>query len=253
MIQLPQVNHDSIDLSSLSTPPPPKARNTLGHQNSLPGSLAIAPGSGKNAATAHAPTRDRRAELLEAAKAIVRESGFKEASVKAITARTGVSAGLLYSYASSADDLLCEVFRSCAGTEIAAIGDAVSSVTDSAALKLTTLVNTFSERALLGRSLARALLVEPVSRAIEIERQSYRRGYADMLTEIVVFGIQTGEFAPQQANVTASALTGAIGEAMAGPLSPFSGEPDPHSDEQVVASIREFCLRAVGARATAGS
>lgn len=199
-----------------------------------------------------AASRNRRAELVGAATDIVRESGFAGATVKAITARAGVSAGLLYSYANNAEELLCEVFRDSAGAEFAVIEAAVADVTHeggSAALRLTTLINTFAARAIRGRSFARALLVEPVSRLIEIERHIYRRNYADLMAEIVVFGVRSGEFAPQDPGVTAAGLIGAISEAMAGPLSPFNDAPDPDHDERVVTSMRELCLRAVGARA----
>lgn len=227
----------------------------MGPQTPKPGAVLSVRG-GPGGTAAH---RDRRGDLLRAATEIVREIGFVGASVKAITSRAGVSTGLLYSYANNSDELLCEVFRDYAGVELAAVDTAVKKVTmagGSAVLRLITLVDTFAERALRGRSLARALLVEPVSRAIEIERHTYRRSYADMMTDIVAFGVCTAEFAPQDPSVTAAGLIGAISEAMAGPLSPLSATPDTPDteyDERVVTLIRELCLRAVGAQAGNGN
>ncbi|MGO2110966.1 MAG: TetR/AcrR family transcriptional regulator [Pseudoclavibacter sp.] len=188
----------------------------------------------------------RRDDLIEAATAIVRESGFGAASVKAITSRAGMSAGLLYSYADGLDEVLAEVFRRSAGTELAAVDRAVAeSARTDAAGRLLTLVETFATRALRGGRLAWALLVEPVGRAIDEERLTYRRGYAGILTEIVSQGVNDGTFAPQNPAITAAGLVGVIGEALTGPLTPVSAEDD--DPDAVVTAISELCLRAVGA------
>lgn len=189
----------------------------------------------------------RREDLIEAATAIVRDSGFGAASVKAVTARAGMSAGLLYSYADGVDDLLAEVFRRCAGAEMAAVDQAIAAVDASDATgRLLVLIETFATRALRGGRLAWALLVEPVGRAIDEERLAYRRGYADIATEIVTQGVRDGEFAVQDARITATGLVGAIGEALAGPLAPVTMDDD--DPDAIVAAITGLCLRAVGAR-----
>lgn len=199
----------------------------------------------------NAVTQTRREALVDAATYIVREQGFGAATVKAITARAGMSAGLLYSYAKNADELLGEVFRRAAGAELAVVDVAVSTLAAdgaSAEAQLIELVDTFAERALRGRSLAWALLVEPVGAVVEAERQVYRRGYAELLAEIVTTGIRTGEFAEQDPRLTSAGLVGAISEALAGPLSPFQERAAGGSG--AVAAIRDLCLRAVGANST---
>lgn len=189
----------------------------------------------------------RREDLVEAATGIVRDSGFGAASVKAVTARAGMSAGLLYSYAESLDDLHAEVFRRCAGVEMAAVDQAIAAVdTSDATGRLLAVIETFATRALRGGRLAWALLVEPVGRLIEEERLAYRRGYVDILTEVVTQGVRDGEFAAQDARLTAAGLVGAVGEALAGPLAPVTLVED--DADAVVAAITELCLRAVGAR-----
>jgi AcrR family transcriptional regulator len=193
---------------------------------------------------------DRRAALIEAATAIVRERGFAAASVKAITAGAGVSTGLLYTYAPSAQDLLAEVFRRCAGQELAATEGAVAhaarATPGSAAAQLVAVVDTFAGRALRAPRLAWALLAEPVGRLIETERLNYRRGYCDLLGDVVEQGIATGELPRQSAHVTAAGLVGAIGEALVGPLSPAPDSAE-YDGTQLTAAIRNLCLRAVGA------
>lgn len=190
----------------------------------------------------------RRQELIDAATGIVRDAGFGAASVKAVTARAGMSAGLLYTYAGSIDDVLAEVFRRCAGAELAAVDQAVLAVPAAdATARLVALIETFADRALRGGRLAWALLVEPVGRAIDEERLTYRRGYADILAEIVERGMKDGRFPPQDARLTAAGLVGAIGEALTGPLSPLTSEYDEADADAIIRAITQLCLRAVGA------
>lgn len=189
----------------------------------------------------------RREDLVEAATAIVRDSGFGAASVKAVTARAGMSTGLLCRYADGLDDVLAEVFRRCAGVEMAAVDQAVTAVASAdATSRLVALIETFADRALRGGRLAWALLAEPVDRIVDDERLIYRRGYVGILTEIVTDGVRSGEFPLQNARLTAAGLVGAIGEALAGPLAPVSAEHD--DSDAVVEAITALCLRAVGAR-----
>ena len=81
-------------------------------------------------------------------------------------------------------------------------------------------VEAFARRALAGRRLAWALLAEPVDPAVEAERLHFRHSYRDLMAEVIAEGIEAGELPPQDVEVTAAALIGAIGETMLGPLSP---------------------------------
>jgi len=62
---------------------------------------------------------------------------------------------------------------------------------------------------------------------------------------VIAEGIDAGELPPQDVEVTAAALIGAIGETMLGPLSPTAngngGDPD-----ALIASLLNFCTRAIG-------
>lgn len=198
---------------------------------------------------------DRRSALVKAATEIVSEAGFRGASVKAITGRAGMSAGLLYSYATDADELLTEVFRRCAGQELAHVAEAVDAAgPGGSSAQLTALIDAFTGRALRGRRLAWSLLVEPVGKAIEAERLTYRLSYASLLIDIVERGIAEGEFPEQDARVTAAGIVGAISEALTGPLSPLP-PIDTHDanigrdETRLVSSIHTLCMRAVGAGA----
>jgi hypothetical protein len=62
---------------------------------------------------------------------------------------------------------------------------------------------------------------------------------------VIAEGIDAHELPPQDVEVTAAALIGAIGETMLGPLSPTAngnaGDP-----ETLIASLLNFCTRAIG-------
>lgn len=103
-------------------------------------------------------------------------------------------------------------------------------------------VETFARRAIRARRFAWALLAEPVDPGVEAERLVFRRAYRDLLAAVVRDGVAAGELPPQDPEVTAAALVGAIGEALVGPLStPSSGDP-----ELTISSLVEFCERAIG-------
>jgi AcrR family transcriptional regulator len=188
----------------------------------------------------------RRAALLGAARQIVATEGFGAASVRAVTAAAGVSPGTLYGYFGTLDELLAQVFRQAAATELAAVRSAVARVPTGAPARLAALVDTFAGRAIRGRRLAWALLAEPVGPLIDAERLAFRRAYADTLARIVADGIDSGELPAQDPQVSGPALVGAIAEALIGPLTPL-GAPAATAQD-VLTSVRLLCLRAVGAR-----
>src|SRR5690606_14521085 len=125
--------------------------------------------------------------------------------------------------------------------------------------RLSRAVDTFARRALRGPTLAWALLLEPVDPAVDVARLEYRRAYAATFADVVRDGVAAGELPEQDVDVVASALVGAIGEALTGPLSPPAaggedgdGAPaDPDARDAVVATILRVCLGAVGARVPA--
>ncbi len=94
-----------------------------------------------------------------------------------------------------------------------------------------------------GRRLAWALLAEPVDPAVEAERLEFRHSYRDLMAEVLRDGIEAGELPEQDIEVTAAALIGAIGESMLGPLSPTANGGNP---EALIASLVNFCTRAIG-------
>ncbi|EGD55637.1 TetR/AcrR family transcriptional regulator [Gordonia neofelifaecis] len=193
----------------------------------------------------------KRASMLATARGLVAESGFAGATVAAIAEGSGVSVGSVYSYFDNREALLAEVFREAAEYEFDQVRRAVDEIGDDPGKQLGTLIDVFADRALRGRRLAWSLLFEPVIPTVEAERLNLRQAYRDLGERIIAAGVAAGVFVDQDAPVVASAVMGAISEALVGALDPATA-PLPHSDpEELVATIRRFCFLALGAT-TAG-
>jgi AcrR family transcriptional regulator len=190
------------------------------------------------------PTRER---LLRGAQELIEEGGYAAASVAAIAERAGVAAGTLYRHFESKQELFVEVFRSvCAREEWAMRAAAERMQSASAVERLEVVLATFARRALRNPRLAWALLAEPVDPLVDAERLAYRERYAAVVAETLQAAIETREVPEQSVELTAAALVGGCGEVLVGPLSPLAGSR-PDTDE-VVAALRTFVRRAVGAR-----
>jgi AcrR family transcriptional regulator len=201
-------------------------------------------------------TEARRAEtrsrITAAARELIAEGGYVAAPVAAVADRAGVAVGTVYRHFPSKSDLFAEVFREASQHEVDAMSAAMEvdarardSATRhmSAAERIAVGIEAFARRALRGRRLACALLAEPVDPAVEAERLHFRHSYRDLMAEVIAEGIEAGELPPQDVDATAAALIGAIGETMLGPLAPTANGGDP---DAVIASLINFCTRAIG-------
>jgi AcrR family transcriptional regulator len=188
-------------------------------------------------------TEARRAEarerIVRAAHELIARGGYREAQVAAVAARAGVATGTVYRHFPSKAELFAEVFRRASQREVDATRAAAGG-------GVTVVVDTFARRALRGRRLAWALLAEPVDPAVEVERLAFRRAYAAVFADILRDGIAAGELPPQNVELTAAALVGALGEALVGPLSPVAGDVDA---DALVADLVTFCRRSVSEEA----
>jgi AcrR family transcriptional regulator len=189
------------------------------------------------------PTRLR---LEQAAQELIEEGGYGAASVAAIAERAGVAAGTLYRHFTSKQELFVEVFRSVCGREERAMRLASQEMSGAGSVaRLEAVLATFAQRALRNPRLAWALIAEPVDPLVDAERLAYRERYAEVIAESLRAGIAAGELPEQNIEFTAAALVGGCGEALVGPLSPLV-EQRP-SAEEIVAALRIFVRRAVGA------
>jgi AcrR family transcriptional regulator len=184
-----------------------------------------------------------RHSILEAARSLVGQGGFRAAQMSAVAAAAGVATGTIYRYFPTQIDLFAEVFRGNSQREVDAMQSAAATA-GSCSQRLSLAVSTFITRALRNRRLAYALIAEPVDPQVEAERLNYRQAYAKILEALLEEGMVSGEFVRQDARITAAALVGLLGETMLGPLL----HSTPTARQSVADSIIALCLRAVGVK-----
>ncbi|MFC0039961.1 TetR/AcrR family transcriptional regulator [Actinomadura rayongensis] len=183
-------------------------------------------------------SRDR---VVAAALDLVAEHGYRGCSVGAVAERAGMATGSVYRHFPAKADLMAEVFRTASRREVDAVARAAELETTAAA-RTTAVIETFAGRALRSPRLAYALLAEPVDPAVEAERLVFRRAYAAVFTRFVAAAIAAGELPDQDAALSATALVGAIGEALVAPLAAGSIAPG------TVPSLIAFAHRSLGVR-----
>ena len=183
---------------------------------------------------------EQRARLVAAAAELLAEEGYGACSVATVAARAGIAAGTVYRHFDSKADLVAEVFRSVVSREVAAVRAAVDAEHDVAS-RVAAVVETFAGRALKSPRLAYALLTEPVDPAVDELRLEFRVAFRDIAATAIADGVRRGDLPPQNADVVAAALVGAIGEALAGPLASGAGDVD------TVPTLVQFAHRAIGA------
>jgi AcrR family transcriptional regulator len=185
---------------------------------------------------------ETRRRIVGAARGLIAKGGYAEAQVAAVAAAAGVATGTVYRHFPSKADLFAEVFREASQHEVDAVAAAAHESRDGAAGRIAAAVETFARRALRGRRLAWALIAEPVDPAVEAERLVFRRAYRDVFAEVIRAGVESRELPPQDPELSAAALVGAIGEALVGPVSPTATARDPGA---LATALVEFCIRSV--------
>lgn len=180
-----------------------------------------------------------RKNLFAAAIEVLSTQGYAGLSVASVAAAAGVSSGSVYTHFEGKSDLVVAIFREVCSREVAAVVTACER--GSAVERVTAVVQTFAGRALKNRTMAYALLAEPVDPAVDAERLVFRQKFTDAFADAIVAGIEAGEIPEQDAAISAAALVGAVGEVMVGPLSS-------HDSVDPVPSLVALSLRALGVR-----
>ncbi|HJQ42009.1 MAG TPA: TetR/AcrR family transcriptional regulator [Jatrophihabitantaceae bacterium] len=182
----------------------------------------------------------QRVDLVHAAASLLADEGYAACSVAAVAARAGIAAGTVYKHFDSKADLVAEVFRTVVSREVAAVREAVEAESDVTG-RVAAVVETFAGRALKSPRLAYALLTEPVDPAVDELRLEFRIAFRDIAAAAISDGVRRGVLPPQNADVVAAALVGAIGEALGGPLAAGTDDAD------TVPTLIQFAHRAIGA------
>jgi AcrR family transcriptional regulator len=186
-----------------------------------------------------------RERILGAALDIVAEQGYAGCSVTAVAEHAGVATGTVYQHFRNKAALVAEVFRTASQHEIDAFTRAtrpdVTAQGGPVVDRLVAGIETFALRALASGRMAYALIAEPVDPAVDSERLIFRRAYADVIAALIAEGVATGELPPQDVEVAATALVGALAESLVGPLAAGA------ADNRTVPALTAFARRALGA------
>ncbi len=183
-------------------------------------------------------TRDR---IVQSALALIAERGYAGCSVALVADAAGIATGSVYKHFPNKGALFAEVFRTHTQREVDAVAEA-SAKPGTVEQRTTAAVETFARRALRAPRLAYALIAEPVDPQVEAERLIYRRAYRDIYAQLIADAVDAGELPPQDPEVSAAALVGALAEALVVPL--HAGV----AAKRTVPEITAFALRALGAR-----
>lgn len=183
-----------------------------------------------------------RDKLFASAIDVLSEQGYRGLSIASVAAAAGVSAGSVYTHFQSKSDLVVAIFREVCGREVRAVADACSS--GDVAERVTAIVETFAGRAMKNRTMAYALLAEPVDPAVDAERLVFRRSFTAAIAGAIAAGVASGEIPAQNVDLAAAGLVGAVGEVLVGPLRP---DRAPGDDADVVPDLVAFALRSLGA------
>jgi AcrR family transcriptional regulator len=197
-------------------------------------------------------TKQRKAEvrerILTAAIDQLADGGYASATVQRVASRAQVATGTVYRHFPSKSDLFAEVFRRASQREVEAFTEATRDDGRSATERVAAAAEIFARRALASPTRAYALIAEPVDAAVDAERLIFRRGYRDVLADVLSQGIERGEFELHDTQTTAAALVGAIGETLVGPL---AADHNGHGHDVLVAAVVQFATRSLPRRAHA--
>ncbi|WP_086777743.1 TetR/AcrR family transcriptional regulator [Streptomyces griseus] len=183
-----------------------------------------------------------RDHLVVRATEVVADIGWAQASVTAVADAAGIAAGSVYQHFASKSALAVEVFRRAAQREVDVLGELLEGDGDPVG-RLRLGVEVFTRRALENPGLAYALLAAPAEPAVGAERLAFRRRYRALFATVIDEGISAELLPGQDAEITAAALTGAVGEVLVYPLSTSAAQ----DTDRLIDRLTALALRCAGA------
>lgn len=174
--------------------------------------------------------QDNRSRILQAARALVSEGGWKEAQVASVAAAAGIATGTVYRYFPSKAELFAQVLSAVSQREVDVLTEIAKS-DGTALVRLHSAVETFVRRAMRNPRLAYALIAEPCDREIDEARLTYRAAISEVVRSIIAAGQLAQEMRPDvQPDIAASVIVGGFMEGLIGPLSPLSRQQHQDTD-----------------------
>ncbi|MFD4219671.1 TetR/AcrR family transcriptional regulator [Streptomyces griseus] len=183
-----------------------------------------------------------RDHLVVRATEVVADIGWAQASVTAVADAAGIAAGSVYQHFASKSALAVEVFRRAAQREVDVLGEVLEGDGDPVG-RLRLGVEVFTRRALENPGLAYALLAAPAEPAVGAERLAFRWRYRALFAAVIDEGISAELLPGQDAEITAAALTGAVGEVLVYPLSTSAAQ----DTDRLIDRLTALALRCAGA------
>ncbi|GAA3231037.1 TetR/AcrR family transcriptional regulator [Pseudonocardia petroleophila] len=204
------------------------------------GPAPVAPGRSPRVAARQA---DARRRILEAARVVVAEQGFAAAQVAVVASVAEVATGTIYRHFPSKASLFSEVLRVVCVRELEVVHAVAAEHGRSATDRIGDAVATFVDRALRGDGLAYAVIAEPMDPAVDQVRLEARAGLAQAFAGLIQEGVDSGEFAEQDARIRGAAIVGAFLEGVVAPLAERAVRP---ADRDAISGeIARFCQAAV--------
>jgi AcrR family transcriptional regulator len=186
----------------------------------------------------------RRSAILAAARKAAVEGGMAAVQIAPVAIRANVAAGTVYRYFPSKSELISELIADVSRDELAAIRRAADAAPGPSSA-LAAAVTTVAVHVMSQRKLAWAILAEPVDVDVTVSRLASRRAIADEIASRIDAAVRAGHLPAQDTALAATALLGALHEALVGPLSPENMD-DPAKLRDAVQMVTLLALRAVG-------
>lgn len=161
-----------------------------------------------------------------------------------VAVRANVAAGTVYRYFPSKADLISELIADVSRAQLAAIRRA-SDAAPGPSSALAAAVTTVAVHVVSNRKLSWGILAEPVEVDVTETRLASRREIAGEIESRIVAAVRAGHLPAQDTGLAATALLGALHEALVGPLAPDNLD-DPAKLRDAVQTVTLLALRAVG-------
>ncbi|HEX2655473.1 MAG TPA: TetR/AcrR family transcriptional regulator [Xanthobacteraceae bacterium] len=188
--------------------------------------------------------KQRHAAIILAARAAAAEGGMGSVQIAPVAERAGIAAGTVYRYFPSKTELVTALVAAVSEREIAAMRQAADKAPGPLSA-LAAAITTFAARVLANRSLAWAVIAEPVDAEIDSVRLVYRKVLAAELESRIAAAMRAKSLPEQNGAVSAAAIIGALLEGLISPLAPNLSN-DPARAHDAVQALTLLALRAVG-------
>lgn len=186
-----------------------------------------------------------RKTILQSARELIAQGGFKDAQIQAIADRAGVSSGLVYRYFTNKSQVLIEILFEAITIEVDILNHIAAGELN-ATQKLHKAVTTFVRRAMNSPQLAYSLMFEPVDPEIEHARFRTKQMIKESIQEILAEGKASGEFVFEDLNTVALCVVGAMTFVVIEPLNPSrNAKLDDTGKNYFVKQIADFCVSGV--------